>query len=67
MATGKCGITFPGSAIEALTAAVLAAQDPSDDVESNIVCLDGAVKDLGRGGKILTKALGAEFGIGVWA
>ena len=42
-------------------------QTPTDDVKSNLVCLDGAVRDLGRGGKLETHALGAEFGVGVWA
>ena len=55
-------------AIAVLTiSGVLPWQIPTNDTKSNLVCLDGAVKDLGNGGKIETKALGAEFGVGVWA
>lgn len=46
---------------------VWAAQTATSDVKSSIVCLDGALQNVGPGGRVQTKALGAEFGIGVWA
>jgi hypothetical protein len=43
-------------------------QTPSDDVKDNLVCLDGALRDLGRGGKLATRAVGVEqTGLRVWA
>ncbi|GAA5949532.1 hypothetical protein JCM21900_000254 [Sporobolomyces salmonicolor] len=41
---------------------------PSRDLKSNLVCLDGALHDLGEGGKLKTVALGfAETGVRVWS
>ncbi|GAA5862207.1 hypothetical protein JCM1840_001677 [Sporobolomyces johnsonii] len=40
----------------------------SSDLKSNLVCLDGALHDLGDGGKLRTVALGfAETGVRVWS
>ena len=42
-------------------------QTPSDDKKSNLVCLDGALQDLGRGGSLATRAMSAKEGdVRVW-
>ncbi|GAA5984585.1 hypothetical protein JCM11641_006558 [Rhodosporidiobolus odoratus] len=41
---------------------------PSTELKDRLVCLDGALHDLGPGGNLKTKALGAEdVGVRVWA
>lgn len=43
------------------------AQDPSDDIKDNVVCLDGALRDLGNGGKLETRPLSAKSsGVSIW-